>query len=65
MDIQKIATYGTAVAVAGGGGGGAGAGAGSNGTAGINTNSATSNSPATLGELLRGCPYVRFRQEEG
>jgi hypothetical protein len=37
-------------AVAGGGGGGAGAGLGSNGTAGINTNSATGNSPGTLGE---------------
>jgi len=34
----------------GGGGGGAGAGSGSNGTSGINTNSATSNSPATRGE---------------
>ena len=41
---------GSAVATAGGGGGGAGAGKSSNGTAGINTNSATSNSPATLGE---------------
>ena len=41
---------GSAVAVAGGGGGGAGAGSGSNGTSGINTNSATSNSPATRGE---------------
>jgi len=37
-------------AVAGGGGGGAGAGKSSNGTAGINTNSATGNSPGTLGE---------------
>ena len=37
-------------AVAGGGGGGAGAGKSSNGTAGINTNSATANSPGTLGE---------------
>jgi hypothetical protein len=41
---------GSAVAVAGGGGGGAGAGSGSNGTSGINTNSATANSPATRGE---------------
>ena len=41
---------GSAVAVAGGGGGGAGAGSGSNGTSGINTNSATGNSPATRGE---------------
>ena len=41
---------GSAVAVAGGGGGGAGAGSGSNGSSGINTNSATSNSPATRGE---------------
>jgi hypothetical protein len=41
---------GTDIAVAGGGGGGAGAGKVSNGTAGINTNSATSNSPGTLGE---------------
>jgi len=41
---------GSAVAVAGGGGGGAGAGSGSNGTSGINSNSATSNSPATRGE---------------
>ena len=40
----------TAVAVAGGGGGGGGAGRSSNGTAGINSGSATSNSPATLGE---------------
>ena len=40
----------TAVAVAGGGGSGAGAGKSSNGTAGVNTNSATSNSPGTLGE---------------
>ena len=37
-------------AVAGGGGGGGGAGVASNGTAGINTNSATTNSPGTLGE---------------
>ena len=41
---------GSAVATAGGGGGGGGAGRSSNGTAGINSNSATSNSPATLGE---------------
>lgn len=41
---------GTAIAVAGGGGGGAGAGKTSNGTAGINTNTATSNTPGTLGE---------------
>jgi hypothetical protein len=41
---------GTDIAVAGGGGGGGGAGLGSNGTAGVNTNSATSNSPGTLGE---------------
>jgi|TARA_R110000796_G_scaffold9388_4_gene32024 hypothetical protein len=41
---------GTDIAVAGGGGGGAGAGAGSNGTSGINSNSATSRSPGTLGE---------------
>ena len=40
----------TVVAVAGGGGSGAGAGKSSNGTSGINTNSATSNSPGTLGE---------------
>jgi len=39
-----------AVATAGGGGGGAGAGAHSNGTPGINTNSATTNTPGTLGE---------------
>ena len=41
---------GNQIAVAGGGGSGAGAGLSSNGTAGINTNSATSNSPGTLGE---------------
>ncbi len=41
---------GSAVAIAGGGGGGGGAGVASNGTAGINTNSATSESPGTLGE---------------
>ena len=41
---------GNQIAVAGGGGSGAGAGQGSNGTAGINTNSATGNSPGTLGE---------------
>jgi hypothetical protein len=41
---------GTDIAVAGGGGGGGGAGIASNGTAGINTNSATANSPGTLGE---------------
>ena len=41
---------GAEIATAGGGGGGAGAGATSNGTAGVNTNSATSNSPGTLGE---------------
>ena len=43
IDYQEIA-------VAGGGGGGAGAGKDSNGTAGINTNSATAESPGTLGE---------------
>ena len=41
---------GTEIATAGGGGSGAGAGKVSNGTAGINSNSATSNSPGTLGE---------------
>lgn len=41
---------GTDIAVAGGGGGGAGAGQFSNGTPGINTNSATTNTPGTLGE---------------
>ena len=41
---------GSATHIAGGGGSGAGAGQGSNGTAGINTNSATGNSPSTLGE---------------
>jgi len=41
---------GSATHIAGGGGSGAGAGKSSNGTAGINTNSATANSPATLGE---------------
>lgn len=41
---------GSAVATAGGGGGGAGAGIASNGGGGVNTNSATSNTPATLGE---------------
>ena len=41
---------GTEIATAGGGGGGAGAGKSSNGTSGINSNSATSNSPGTLGE---------------
>ena len=41
---------GTDIAVAGGGGGGAGAGQHSNGTPGINTNSATTNTPGTLGE---------------
>jgi hypothetical protein len=41
---------GTEVATAGGGAGGGGAGLGSNGTAGINTNSATTASPGTLGE---------------
>jgi len=41
---------GTDIAVAGGGGGGAGAGAASNGTSGVNTNTATGNSPGTLGE---------------
>ena len=41
---------GTEIATAGGGGGGAGAGAGSNGGAGVNSNSATSNTPGTLGE---------------
>ena len=45
-----VSIDGTVVAVAGGGGGGGGAGQFSNGTAGINTNSATANSPATLGE---------------
>ena len=43
IDYQEIA-------VAGGGGAGAGAGKDSNGTAGINTNSATTKSPGTLGE---------------
>ena len=38
------------IAVAGGGGGGGGAGQHSNATSGINANSATSNSPGTLGE---------------
>ena len=46
--VLKIGS--SAIAVAGGGGSGAGAGKSSNGTAGVNTNSATSNSPATLGE---------------
>jgi len=41
---------GTDIAVAGGGGGGAGAGQHSNGTPGINSNSATTNTPGTLGE---------------
>ena len=41
---------GTHQHIASGGGGGAGAGKSSNGTAGINTTSATSNSPGTLGE---------------
>jgi len=41
---------GTAHHIAGGGGSGAGAGQHSNGSAGINTTSATSNSPSTLGE---------------
>jgi len=41
---------GTDIAVAGGGGGGAGAGKVSNGTAGINTNTPTGNTPGTLGE---------------
>ena len=41
---------GTAQHIAGGGGSGAGAGKSSNGTAGINTTSATANSPSTLGE---------------
>ena len=41
---------GSAVATAGGGAGGGGAGQGSNGGAGINTNSATAESPGTLGE---------------
>jgi hypothetical protein len=41
---------GTDIAVAGGGGGGAGAGLSNNGTSGVNTNSATGNSPGTLGE---------------
>jgi len=39
-----------AIAIAGGGGGGAGAGQHSNGTPGINTNSATTNTPGTRGE---------------
>jgi hypothetical protein len=47
--VIKIGSEG-AIAVAGGGGGGAGAGVASNGSAGINSNSATSNSPGTLGE---------------
>jgi hypothetical protein len=41
---------GVAQHIAGGGGGGAGAGKVSNGTSGINTTSATANSPSTLGE---------------
>ena len=41
---------GSAVATAGGGGAGAGAGKSSNGGSGINTNSATTESPGTLGE---------------
>jgi hypothetical protein len=41
---------GSAVAIAGGGGAGSGAGVSSNGGSGINTNSATSESPGTLGE---------------
>ena len=41
---------GTDIAVAGGGGSGSGAGKVSNGTAGINSNSATGNTPGTLGE---------------
>jgi hypothetical protein len=41
---------GTAQHIAGGGGSGAGAGKSSNGTAGVNTTSATANSPSTLGE---------------
>ena len=41
---------GASVAIAGGGGSGAGAGIASNGSAGVNSNSATSNSPGTLGE---------------
>ena len=38
------------IAIAGGGGGGSGDGQHSQGTVGVNTNSATSNSPSTLGE---------------
>lgn len=45
-----IQIQGVDVAIAGGGGGGAGAGKGSNGTSGINSNTATANSPGTLGE---------------
>ena len=45
-----VAIDGQEIIVAGGGGGGAGAGKTSNGTAGINTNSATGESPGTLGE---------------
>ena len=41
---------GNEIATAGGGGAGAGAGVASNGASGINTNSATSNSPGTQGE---------------
>ena len=41
---------GSSVAIAGGGGSGAGAGISSNGSAGVNSNSATSNTPGTLGE---------------
>ena len=41
---------GSNIAIAGGGGSGAGAGVASNGTLGVNSNSATSNSPGTLGE---------------
>ena len=45
-----VSINGQEIAVAGGGGAGAGAGIASNGTSGINTNSATANSPGTLGE---------------
>tara|TARA_Y100000592_G_scaffold88154_1_gene143600 strand:+ start:3559 stop:4989 length:1431 start_codon:yes stop_codon:yes gene_type:complete len=45
-----VSIGGTAQHIAGGGGGGGGAGVASDGTAGVNTTSATSNSPSTLGE---------------
>jgi hypothetical protein len=45
-----VSINGQEIAVAGGGGAGAGAGKDSNGTSGININSATTESPGTLGE---------------